>query len=268
VLPKHNFFLSKHKIKFPRFKIKFPSRVSNHMEQLASKFLTKYHRDPLTSCLQNQDYSNPYFKLQLLHLIADEEDLPAVEDLMAEHAASIVSKPEHLLAMDTSKDYRGDFWTPREFNDEAYEVGMLFHKKKVDPTIFLPYVRSFKLKNTMNGDQIRKSALKRVHKRRIYSILAKRLGVDDASLMDAIAKAPDGLQGASIIAKLSDEAFKRNIAAISRAVAVSQDWRLLHEAIKKSPAHKLRLMRSFVMGKDLDCGKAPIDELRAICQWG
>jgi hypothetical protein len=57
------------------------------MEQLTAKFLAKYHRDPLIACLP--DYSDPYSKLQLLHLIADEEDLPAVESLMAEHAANL-----------------------------------------------------------------------------------------------------------------------------------------------------------------------------------
>jgi hypothetical protein len=258
--------------------MKSDNTINYSLEIIMEKFKRKYHSDPLIKCFENESYAgnDTYFKLQLLHLVSDENDIAPLEQVMASFAATFVSNPEHLLAMDTTKDYRGDFWTPQEFNRDAYEIGKLFHRKSIDPKIFLPFVKKsviFKKKDmlrmeSMSGNSLREYAMRRVLKSKIYSDIAEKLGVPVDSIDTAMANSPDLMCGASILSKIKSLTFQKHLFGIMRAVAVSQDWKLLETAIRKSPRHKLQFMRSFIMGKNMDCGQEPLEYLRAVNKWG
>ena len=178
--------------------------------------------------------------------------------------------------MDTTRDYRGDTWTSKEFNADAYEVGRLFHRKKMDPKIFLPFVKRnilFKSKEwekakTMDGEKLQSFAMKKVLRHKIYYEIAKKLGVPMECINEAMALAPDGQQGSSLMEKISAAQFARNQHRVIKAVGVAQDWKLLATAIRCFPSMKLQFMRSFLVGTLQDCGKPPLQELRAIAAWG
>lgn len=247
-------------------------------DQTMHYFQTHYQHDSFVKCLSDPLYlgTDHYFPLQLLHLMASAEDRKLVELLMAAYASTIVSNPEHLLAMDTTVDYRGDSWTSRDFNYDAYEVGKLFHRRKVDPWLFMPFVKKnviFKDREmariqSMDGISLRKYAMKKVIRHKIYSDIAKKLNVPHESIKQAMAMAPDGKQGSSLMAKISDTALVRNKDVVLRAVGVSQDWKLLAAAIERFPQLEVKFMKSFLIGTLQDCGRPPIDELRAVAKWG
>jgi hypothetical protein len=249
-----------------------------HFNNMVVYFKSHYQHDPLARVLGDNVYCGPepYYPLQLMHLMASAEDRPGLEVLMAAYASKMVANSEHLLAMDMTVDYRGDYWTPKEFNADAYEIGLLFHRKKVDPRLFLPFVKKsvvFKEKDMirlkrMDGNAMRKFAMTRVLRHKIYSDIAKKLGVPKESIREAMALAPDGLQGSSLLEKISEDKFARNKHSILKAVGVSEDWKLLATAIRCFPKMEVQFLRSFLVGKLQDCGKPPLEMLRAIEMWG
>lgn len=253
-------------------------KFSEFFQQTLDHFRTSYPNDELAPCLKNPEHlgSDPYYTLQLCHLMASPEDVVPLELLMAAYASKVVSNPEHLLAMDMTKDYRGDTWTSKEFNADAYEIGKLFHRKPVDANLFVPFVKHrviFKSKEwektkVMDGSSLRKYALQKVHRHKIYYEISKKLGVPMECIEEAMALAPDGQQGSSLMEKISAKQFARNKDKVIKAVGVSQDWKLLSTAIRCFPSMKLHFMRSFLVGTLQECGKPPLEELRAIATWG
>ena len=116
------------------------------------------HDDPILKLLEPNAHDT-YYQLQILHLVARKPYRALLEYVMAAFAAQYVSNPEHLLAIDTRRDYRGDTLTSREFNSDAYEMRCLFHKKHIHTSLFVPLM-------IQKGKMISEAEMTRIRGRR------------------------------------------------------------------------------------------------------
>jgi len=256
------------------------------------------HRDPLLSVIADDTYmgTDPCHHLTLLHLVARSAYRPLLEYVMAACAARLVSNSEHLLAIDPSVDYRGDSWTSRAFNDDAYEVRRLFHGRRIKASLFRMFVVEpkgviftkedvAKLK-TMKGG-VRAFAYECAKRQHRHSLILKKavealkprkhkkpkkvLDVEEAIALCSGAESwtEESAAICHLLEKLDQKLVRNNLRAIGRAVGVPQSWRVLAVALEKWPDRKEELLRCFLMGELLEVpGTRPVEELRAIWKWG
>jgi len=271
--------------------------LSDHGFQIAFQrikdLILQTHSDPLLECFKDEAYmgSDPYFHLQMLHLAAEPQYLPQLEEVMAAHAARFVSKPRHLLAMDTSVDYRGHTSTPREFNEDAYEVSKLFHWKQVPFELFAKFVGA-------PAGSTRESEYERLRRRKVYAEVrarlsqiapqskkrsraaaaeAKKLPGDIVAVLEAVEEPEDDAADAviSLLNNTHDSKIARYFNSVVWAVAVAQKCKVLATALRRfeqvyrNRSKELEVLRAWLVGPDMDDGGARPDEtLRAISRWG
>jgi len=262
-------------------------RAFHHIKHM----ILRTHSDPLLECFKDDVYmgSDPYFHLQMLHLVADLSCMDKLEDVMAAHAARFVSNPRHLLAMDTSVDYRGNTSTPREFNEDAYEVSKLFHWKKIPFDVFAKFVGA-------PAHATRETEYERLKRHKVYSDMraklahigqppkkrsrgaeAKKLPKDMVAALRAVEEPEDSTAEAviNLLEQTSDAKLVRNFHSVLWAVAVAQNCKVLaaalarFEAIHGNKSKELQLLRAWLVGPDMDDGRVTPDEtLRVIYKWG
>lgn len=261
------------------------------------------HEDPFMKLLDPKE--DLYHQLQILHLVARKPFRALLEYVMAAFAAQFVSNPEHLLAIDTRRDYRGDTLTPREFNSDAYEMRCLFHKRRVHTSLFVPFViqkgkimseaELTKIRGMRKGvrryayDLIKRHHLRRAitqravatspskpkkstaeNDRRHMEVLRSHTQHSFQEVLDAAASleclAGDATTVLHLLQKLPQKHFLRFKATILRAVGVTQSWRVLLAAMNKYTGDDV--LHAFLIGEDMGNGRNPVDELRALYMWG
>jgi hypothetical protein len=231
------------------------------------RLISDTHSDPLLRCVR---VSEVYFSLQLLHLVATPPYMPLLEHVMAGCAAHFVSDRRHLLAIDPSRDYRGDSVTTQAFNADAYEVRCLFHRRAVPFETFKPFVPDWDVRTRAEAYQ----AMKRRKTHEAFE--AKRARHEAQSRKRKVSeRTDDSANMIHVLDKLSDQAVRRNRAVIVRAVAIEQDYAVLDAVLRKFKAiyggrcMETRTLRSFLIGKDLDDGgMRPIDIFRHVFRYG
>lgn len=247
------------------------------------------HQDPLLLCFRDAAYmgKEAYFHLQILHLVARPAYVPLLEYVMAAYAVAIVSKPRYLLAMDMERDYRGETVTPRDFNEDAYEVAKLFHRRPVPVDLFAIFVRPgatvsrereyMNLKRKKLHSDIRKmlDAKEPVSKKARKPLKPRNTKVD-APLRQLLREAPEETDDlVQALFRIRNGAIRRNQGKVVRAVAIAQSFRLLAAALDKfqeatgTNSMDYPLMRAFLSGQySDDGGSRPAEALNAIAQWG
>lgn len=255
------------------------------------------HSDPFIKLLDKKNYlgPDPYFHLQLLHLVARKPYRPLLEYIMAACSARFVSNPEHLLAIDTTRDYRGDTVTSMEFNNDAYEVKCLFHGCRTTERLFVPFVMHAKnvvfskakaLKIGAMKEGGKKYAYECIKRHRLHSLIIKKANdfimsskpkksqnfVQEAprlkSAIQAAAAVENLTEESSAVLHLLDKMRAAHKSTVLRAVGVTQNWKVLAKAVEKFSDHKNEVLKSFLIGKDMGVyGVDPAEEMRMIWRW-
>ena len=216
------------------------------------ELIARNHTHPFMKLVQ-YDERDLFFYFQVLHLVASEPYIALLEYIMAGYATHIVSDRRHLLAMDLTRDYRGDSITTREFNEDAYQVGCLFHRKRVDWELFRPFVK-WRVRS-------RKEA---------YAALRYLKTCWDFGVLRAQRRAPsrgvppkpsDSNSLLNVFKLVSDHVLRTKAKTVVTLVAVAQDYELLDAVlrrfreVRKDNDMEPLLLRAFVMGPHLGDGR-------------
>lgn len=263
-------------------------------------WLYRFHStDPLFKCFVDRAYvaKDLQLRLQLLDLIATPLFQPAVHYLMAAFATRRVTDPFHLLAMDPTKDTRGDTVTTAEFNADASWVRELYHKTHVPIQVFLPFVMARKLKTkyvtkdeqaklrsyhaAFKFDKIQRLAMLKIRRYQLYRRFHKYFQSDysDVFHIDGILTPAKAVQDdetsamVQILSKLQNHKLKSHWPTIVRAVAICQKPLVLKKLIDcikpldKNCNMQDKAVKEYLLGAFFDPCDAS-NMLRAIQQWG
>lgn len=232
--------------------------------------IVQTHDDPLLKCLIDSDL---YYSYQQLHLVASAPYRPMLIYAMAGFASTIVSNKLHLLAMDTSEDYRGNSRLSEAFIEDAYQVSWLFHKKRIPHEYFQAFVPfAMTRENAMRKLMSEKIQQDFIRKRlRDESEAVKYGKVVKTTKKSRVALAPDDKDMTMIrlLQQTNKKSLMRNFKSVIRAVAISQSYKVLDELLRLCPEKETEVLRAFLIGKDLDDRRlTPVEILRVIQRCG
>ena len=216
------------------------------------ELIDRTHVHPFMKLVQC-DERDLFFYFQVLHLVASEPYVHLLEYVMAGYATHIVSNRRHLLAMDLTRDYRGDSITTREFNEDAHQVSCLFHRKRLDWALFRPFV-VWRVRSRKEAY----AALRYLKTCREFGVLRAQRR---APPRGAPPKLSDSNSLLNVFKLVSDHVMRTKAKTVVTLVAVAQDYELLDAVlrrfreVRKDNDMEPLLLRAFVMGPHLGDGR-------------